>query len=191
MQGTVSAPRLPYDDDRSRQVIKDGLPHDRDHRRGVPDLATASIAGDGAGRVRTNATGRSSELLAVSPHLGRRIDPSESVWRRYGGIRPRFGTRPMGPARAGRLDLRPKKSTPDRRTPIAGALRPGFLAGPKQCVKYSRRVGPHVADIPAEQLEVGRRIVFSVRELSTRDWIEQDRAVAIASKWPRTRQGLT
>jgi glucoamylase len=118
--------------------------------------------------------------LTVSLRLGRPIDRPEPVWLRYGGIRPTASrahwTRrmPVGWIRAGqslRLILEAPslihwgldawQEVSDMKTTV-GAL------------------GLHLADLPTERLDVGRRVVFSIQELASGCWIEQDRTIVVA-----------
>ena len=120
--------------------------------------------------------------LVAGLRLGRPVDRPEPVWLRYGGLKPEapraHWTRrmPVGWVREGqilRVVLESRSlihwgvdDWQDARDVETG---PGFL-------------GLHVVDLPTDQLEVGRRIIFSILEQETGHWIEHDQAIVIAPR---------
>src|SRR3984957_4325014 len=112
--------------------------------------------------------------LTKSLRLGRAIDRPEPVWLRYGGNKPRAArahwTRHMrvGTIRAGQA-LRFVFAEPalvhwsidDWRQERDIVTEPGML-------------GLQVADLASEALAVGQRLVFSIQDLTTGSWIEND-----------------
>ncbi|MCO6417402.1 glycoside hydrolase family 15 protein [Siccirubricoccus sp. KC 17139] len=119
--------------------------------------------------------------LTASLQLGRPVDRPEPVWLRYGGNRPAASrahwTRrmPVGWIRAGQ-GLRLALETPSL---IHWGL--DDWQNPRDVPTVAGALGLHLADLATEGLEVGRRIVFSIQELESGRWIEQDRAIVIAS----------
>jgi glucoamylase len=120
--------------------------------------------------------------LAKSLRLGRAVDRPEPVWLRYGGNKPRAArahwTRHMrvGTIQAGQA-LRFVFAEPavvhwgidDWRQPRDAVTVPGML-------------GLQVADLASEALEVGQRLLFSIKDLKTGSWIEHDRVIEVVSR---------
>jgi glucoamylase len=119
--------------------------------------------------------------LTASLRLGWPIDRPEPVWLRYGGIRPTASrahwTRcmPVGWIRAGQ-SLRLILAAPSR---IHWGL--DDWQNPTDVPTKAGALGLHLAELPTEELEAGRRIVFSIQESETGRWIEHDRVIVIAS----------
>jgi glucoamylase len=117
--------------------------------------------------------------LVVSLRLGRPLDRPEPVWLRYGGVKPRS-----------------QRAHWSRRMPISWmnegqALR---LIFKRPCVVHwgldnwqavrddgtvQGPLGLHVVDLATEQLKSGRRVIFSIMERDSENWIEHDRVIAI------------
>lgn len=128
--------------------------------------------------------------LAASLRLGRPIDRPESVWLRYGGARPvsrrahwsrRTPVGWIGQGQTLRLLLeRPALvhwGLDDWREAGDARTAPGML-------------GLHVTDLATEALQAGRRVIFSILDLLTGNWIERDRQVAVAAG-PTFRDGAS
>ena len=120
--------------------------------------------------------------LTKSLRLGRPVDRPEPVWLRYAGVKPcaarAHWTQHMriGTIRAGQA-LRLVFAEPtlvhwgidDWQQPTDTLTVPGML-------------GLHVADLAIEALAAGQRIVFSVQDLATGSWVEDDRAIEVVSE---------
>ncbi len=52
---------------------------------------------------------------------------------------------------------------------------------PQDTVTVGGMLGLQVADLGSEALEAGQRIVFSIQDLTTARWIENDRAVEVVA----------
>jgi glucoamylase len=120
--------------------------------------------------------------LTMSLRLGRPVDRPEPVWLRYGGRKPNapraHWTRRMrvGTIRTGQ-SLRVILAEPalvhwgidDWQQPQDTSTVPGML-------------GLHVVDLGTGALAAGQRIVFSVLDLASGNWIENDRVVEVVAE---------
>jgi glucoamylase len=119
--------------------------------------------------------------LAKSLRLGRPVDRPEPVWLRYGGDKPRAArahwTRHMrvGTIRAGQA-LRLVFAEP-------ALVHWGIddWRQPRDTVTVLGMLGLRVADLASEALAAGQRLVFSVQDLTTGNWIEHDRVIEVVA----------
>jgi glucoamylase len=122
--------------------------------------------------------------LAASLRHGHPVDRPEAVWLRYGGVKPQFvqahWTRRMPVARIPQgVPLRLILAAPalvhwgfdDWRHAADAGSRPGSL-------------GLHVVDVPTEKMDNGESLRFSIQDLTSGDWIENDRLVQIIPRHP-------
>jgi len=117
--------------------------------------------------------------LAGSLRIGRPIDRPESVWLRYGGIRPTASrahwTRrmPIGWIRSGQS----LRFIFDQPMMIHWGLDDWQDAA--DITTTAGMLGLHVADLTPESFGRAGRIAFSVFSIETQQWIEHDRQVLI------------
>jgi glucoamylase len=117
--------------------------------------------------------------LVMSLRLGRAVDRPEPVWLRYAGIKPRAArahwTRNMrvGTIRAGQA-LRLLFAEPTLVHWDIDAWRQ-----PRNAVSVPGMLGLQVVDLRTEALQAGQRIVFSVQEVATGNWVESDRVIEV------------
>jgi glucoamylase len=126
--------------------------------------------------------------LAKSLHLGHAVDRPEPVWLRYSGIKPRavraHWTRHMrvGTIRAGQA-LRFVFAEP-------AVVHWGIddWQQPQDTVTVPGMLGLQVADLASEALAAGRRLVFSIQDLTTGSWIEHDRVIDVVADKEQARE---
>jgi glucoamylase len=120
--------------------------------------------------------------LAKSLRLGRPVDRPEPVWLRYGGEKPRAArthwTRNLriGSIRAGQA-LRLIFAE-------AALVHWGVDAWrePRDVSTVRGMLGLHVADLAVETLEAGQRIVFSIQDVASGNWVEHDRVIEVVAE---------
>jgi glucoamylase len=120
--------------------------------------------------------------LTKSLRLGRAVDRPEPVWLRYGGNKPRAArahwTRHMrvGTIHAGQA----------LRLVFAGPAMVHWSIDdwrqPRDTVTVLGMLGLQVADLASEALAVGQRLVFSIQDLTTGSWIENDRVIEVVAE---------
>ncbi len=120
--------------------------------------------------------------LTKSLRLGRAVDRPEPVWLRYGGNKPRAArahwTRHMrvGTIHAGQA-LRLVFAEP-------AVVHWGIddWQQPQDTVTVLGMLGLHVADLASEALAAGQRLVFSIQDRATGNWVENDRVIEVVSE---------
>jgi glucoamylase len=119
--------------------------------------------------------------LTKSLRLGRAVDRPEPVWLRYGGNKPRAArahwTRRMrvGTIHAGQA-LRLVFAEP---SVVHWAI--DDWQQPRDTFTVVGMLGLQVADLASEALDVGQRVVFSIQDLTTGNWIENDCVIEVVA----------
>ncbi len=119
--------------------------------------------------------------LTKSLRLGHAVDRPEPVWLRYAGNKPRAArahwTRNMrvGTIQAGQT-LRLVFAEPAQ---VHWGI--DDWQHPQDTVTVAGMLDLQVAEIASDALAPGQRLVFSIRDLTTGDWIEHDRTIGVIS----------